>query len=48
MNHFLIKMCVIIWIIRACFHKIAGIAEVGHSDPNDHGDYKENQAFVRG
>ena len=30
-------------IVRACFHKIAGIAGVVHSDPNDRNDYMETR-----
>ena len=36
-----ILIVVIARIVRACFHKIAGIAGVVHSDPND--DYTENR-----
>ena len=30
-------------IVRACFHKIATIAGVVHSDPNDRCDYMETR-----
>ena len=30
-------------IIRACFHKISGIAGVVHSNPNDRNDYMETR-----
>ena len=30
-------------IVRACFHKIAGIAGVVHCDPNDRNDYMETR-----
>ena len=30
-------------IVRACFHKIAGIAAVVHSNPNDRNDYMETR-----
>ena len=33
-------------IVRACFHKIAGIAGVVHSDPNDRNDYMETRLKI--
>ena len=33
-------------IVRACFHKIAGIAGVVHSDPNDRNEYMETRLKV--
>ena len=33
-------------IVRTCFHKVAGIAEIDgvvHSDPNDHNDHMETR-----
>ena len=32
-------------IVRACFHKTAGIAGVVHSDPNDRNDYMETRLY---